>query len=135
MAGLRKLLGDGIDGVRYIATQVGVGYAFVAPIERQGGTAPRRPEDSAKAVGTNLPARLPHLIGRERDVEFLVDRVADTSLFSIVGAAGVGKTSLAVEIGHRLAPMVSERRQLSLVLRPMRFRFILPYRIIWASPP
>jgi len=109
MAGLRKLLGDGIDGVRYIATQVGVGYAFVAPIERQGGTAPRRPEDSAKAVGTNLPARLPHLIGRERDVEFLVDRVADTSLFSIVGAAGVGKTSLAVEIGHRLAPMFEDQ--------------------------
>lgn len=109
MAGLRKLLGDGIDGVRYIATQVGVGYAFVAPIERQGGTAPRRPEDSAKAAGTNLPARLPHLIGRERDVEFLVDRVADTSLFSIVGAAGVGKTSLAVEIGHRLAPMFEDQ--------------------------
>jgi DNA-binding winged helix-turn-helix (wHTH) protein len=35
MAGLRKLLCDGDDGARYIATQVGVGYAFVAPVEKQ----------------------------------------------------------------------------------------------------
>ena len=112
MAGLRKLLGDGTDGARYIATQVGVGYAFVAPIERQGGTATRRPADEsikAPVSTTNLPARLPHLIGRERDVEFLVERVTDTPLFSIVGAAGVGKTSLAIEIGHRLAPAFTDQ--------------------------
>jgi DNA-binding winged helix-turn-helix (wHTH) protein len=36
MAGLRKLLGEGTDGARYIATQVGVGYAFVAPVAVQG---------------------------------------------------------------------------------------------------
>ena len=112
MAGLRKLLGDGTDGARYIATQVGVGYAFVAPVERQGGTVPRRAADEALKTPvstTNLPARLPHLIGRERDVEFLVDRVTDTPLFSIVGAAGVGKTSLAIEIGHRLAPAFADQ--------------------------
>ncbi len=111
MAGLRKLLGDGVDGARYIATQVGVGYAFVAPVERHGGgSVPPRPEEVARSGSmTNLPARLPHLIGRERDVELLVERVADTPLFSIVGAAGVGKTSLAVEVGHRLASMFEDR--------------------------
>ncbi|MDT8759211.1 helix-turn-helix transcriptional regulator [Sphingomonas psychrotolerans] len=109
MAGLRKLLGDGVEGARYIATQVGVGYAFVAPVERHGGAAPRGPEESVRAPTTNLPARLPHLIGRERDVALLVERVADTPLFSIVGAAGVGKTSLAVETGYRLAPMFADQ--------------------------
>ncbi|MBA2920849.1 transcriptional regulator [Sphingomonas sp. MAH-20] len=109
MAGLRKLLGDGVDGARYIATQVGVGYAFVAPVERHGGTAPRRLEESVRAPTTNLPGRLPHLIGRERDVALLVERVADTPLFSIVGAAGVGKTTLAVETGHRLAPTFADQ--------------------------
>lgn len=105
MASLRKLLGDGVDGARYIATQVGVGYAFVAPIERQGDTAsPRLTDEGPRpAGGTNLPAHLPHLIGRERDVAFLTERIADTSLFSIIGPAGVGKTSLAVEIGRQLA--------------------------------
>jgi predicted ATPase/DNA-binding winged helix-turn-helix (wHTH) protein len=108
MAGLRKLLGDGADGARYIATQVGVGYAFVAPIERQGAGSPAPPrpaeEGARSAAGaTNLPARLPHLIGRERDIDALIERVPDTPLFTLAGAAGVGKTSLAIEIGHRLA--------------------------------
>ena len=33
MTSLRRILGDGEQGARYIATQVGVGYAFVAPVE------------------------------------------------------------------------------------------------------
>lgn len=114
MAGLRKLLGDGEGGTRYIATQVGVGYAFVAPIERVG------PVDDAPAPlpqpvitgaiktkvaasATNLPPRLPHLVGRERDIRLLTERAERSRLFTIVGPAGVGKTSLAVEIGHRAA--------------------------------
>ncbi|MCB4859657.1 winged helix-turn-helix domain-containing protein [Sphingobium sp. PNB] len=111
MAGLRKLLGDGADGARYIATQVGVGYAFVAPLEKLGPAGD--PVSSivsgindisswSSASAPNLPPRIPRLIGRERDVELLIDRVSDTPLFTIVGPAGVGKTSLAVEIGHEL---------------------------------
>ncbi|WP_380871615.1 transcriptional regulator [Sphingomonas sp. DBB INV C78] len=106
MAGLRKLLGDGVDGARYIATQVGVGYAFVAAVEHQGsGMAPPPANGAARSSprSINVPGRLPHLIGRERDVEFLLKRVADTPLFTIVGAGGVGKTSLTIEIAHRLA--------------------------------
>ncbi len=104
MAGLRRLLGDGQDGARYIATQVGVGYAFVAAIDRPepaGRAVPAVP--LTPAVGTtNLPARLPHLIGREQDVQLLADRVAAAPLFTIVGPAGVGKTSLAIELGYQL---------------------------------
>jgi predicted ATPase/DNA-binding winged helix-turn-helix (wHTH) protein len=113
MAGLRKLLGDGQNGARYIATQVGVGYAFVAPVERTGPAGVPMPPSAAAdddaanrtAVGpTNLPPRLPRLIGRERDIRLLMERVVDTPLFTIVGSAGVGKTSLAVEIGHQMVP-------------------------------
>lgn len=111
MAGLRKLLGDGTGGARYIATQVGVGYAFVAPIERHGpaGVAvppviPASDDTSlwASASTSSLPPRATRLIGRERDIELLTVRVVDTALFTITGPAGVGKTSLAVEIGHDL---------------------------------
>lgn len=119
MAGLRKLLGDGAGGARYIATQVGVGYAFVAPVKRLGasGAAAKPPpatsqDEAANSplVGmSNLPPRLPHLIGRERDVSLLIKRVVDTPLFTIVGSAGVGKTSLAIEIGHQLAPRFDEQ--------------------------
>lgn len=111
MTVLRRILGDGVDGARYIATQVGVGYAFVAPIDRiiaQGG-----PETSAAqlrgsenlrhrvGVGT-LPPRA-HLIGRESDIQLVVEHLVEPCLFTIVGAGGVGKTSLAVEVGHRLS--------------------------------
>ena len=105
MAGLRKLLGDGVGGARYIATQVGVGYAFVAPVERHGtGPAPAPGEEPQLGTARfNVPARLPHLIGREDNLELLVARIAETPLFTIVGSGGVGKTSLAIEAGHRLA--------------------------------
>jgi predicted ATPase/DNA-binding winged helix-turn-helix (wHTH) protein len=101
MTSLRKILGDGEDGARYIATQVGVGYAFVAPIERTApapATAPAQPPVGAG----NLPPRT-RLIGREADIDLVVGRLAEPRLFTLVGAGGVGKTSLAVEAGHRLA--------------------------------
>ncbi len=118
MAGLRKLLGDGEGGARYIATQVGVGYAFVAPVERLGASDTAEPPsassqddaaDKQRAGTSNLPPRLPHLIGRERDVSLLIKRLIDAPLFTIVGAAGVGKTTLAIEIGHQLAPRFDEQ--------------------------
>lgn len=111
MAGLRKLLGDGQDGARYIATQVGVGYAFVAPVERRtvagGASGSAGPMADLVTRGDGRAPNLPpqaHLFGRERDVELLGQRIAATPLFTIVGPAGVGKTSLAVEIAHRRAP-------------------------------
>ncbi|MFC0104360.1 ATP-binding protein [Sphingopyxis terrae] len=109
MAGLRKLLADGQNGARYIATQVGVGYAFVAPVERRAATGGASSAEVPRADGAvsggsgrapNLPPQ-PHLVGREGDVELLGERIAGTPLFTIVGPAGVGKTSLAVEIAHR----------------------------------
>lgn len=111
MTNLRRLLGDGQDGARYIATQVGVGYAFVAPFERRttspsptvvapsgaaGRSAPRLPGSG------HLPARLA-LVGRDPDAARIVDHLAEAKLLTIVGTGGIGKTSLAIEIGHRLS--------------------------------
>lgn len=109
MTGLRRILGDGEEGARYISTQVGVGYAFVAPIERlpSGRSAQPFPPSAVRwqskrfssSVGS-LPPRT-RLIGREADVQLVVDRLQEPRLFTIVGAGGVGKTSLAIEVGHR----------------------------------
>lgn len=114
MAGLRKLLGEGQDGARYIATQVGVGYAFVAPVERvsaYGTSEAAAPPPSPKPAATtiNMPSRLPHLIGRDADLHLLAERIVTTPLFTIVGPAGVGKTTLAVEIAHRLGPAFADQ--------------------------
>jgi predicted ATPase/DNA-binding winged helix-turn-helix (wHTH) protein len=106
MAGLRKVLGDGEDGARYISTQVGVGYAFVAPLRRSSTTpmAPEPPPGVLRAAHcAQLPARLPHVFGRAQDISLLSERMTDTQLFTIVGAGGVGKTTLAVELGYTLS--------------------------------
>src|SRR5712664_684383 len=50
MASLRKALGDGKDGARYITTLPGRGYCFVAPVSR-----PSSPRDDAPVVAANFP--------------------------------------------------------------------------------
>lgn len=105
MASLRKALRDGKDGARYIATQVGVGYAFVAPVrmlDASGAVAVAAADPPAPEAGPscNLPPRSQRVIGRDRDVALLRDRLAQTPLFTIVGPAGVGKTTVAVETAH-----------------------------------
>lgn len=106
MVGLRRALGDGEGGARYIATQVGVGYAFVAPVQslRSPPVAEPAAASEIEHVGkpVNLPPRLSKLIGREPDLALLEARVVETPLFTILGSGGVGKTSLAIEVGHRL---------------------------------
>lgn len=108
MTGLRRALGDGEDGARYIATQVGVGYAFVAPVSHASDAAPAVLPVASMSEGVgSLPPRV-KLIGRETDVQMILQRLREPRLFTIVGTGGVGKTSLANEVGHRLA---AERRQ------------------------
>ena len=50
MASLRKALGDGTEGARYIATLPGRGYCFVAPVSR-----PSSPRDDEPVVATAFP--------------------------------------------------------------------------------
>ncbi|TBR39377.1 MULTISPECIES: ATP-binding protein [Dyella] len=103
MNGLRKILGDGEEGARYINTQVGVGYAFVAPVERKAHAMalPVSPMAHVASRLKGLPPPIP-LIGRDVDIQLIVDRLATPRLLSIVGTGGVGKTSLAVAAAHRL---------------------------------
>jgi predicted ATPase len=48
------------------------------------------------------------LVGREDDVRLLMDSLGDCQLVTVVGAAGVGKTTLAIETGHALADRFAE---------------------------
>src|ERR1700716_1354380 len=65
VAGLRKALGDGHDGARYVANVPGRGYCFVAPVRR---SASQRALLQARPPVTDrlrkLPARLTRMIGR-----------------------------------------------------------------------
>ncbi|MBB3314631.1 putative ATPase/DNA-binding winged helix-turn-helix (wHTH) protein [Rhizobium sp. BK181] len=102
MTGLRKALGDGQDGARYITTIPGRGYCFVAPIK---GSAHVLVTDdgAAKFRHANLPNRLERMVGREGDILDLSNRVSRFPVVSIVGAGGVGKTTVAIALANHLA--------------------------------
>lgn len=51
---------------------------------------------------SNLPRRLPGFVGREAQIEEITQALAKSALVTLTGAGGVGKTRLALEIGHRL---------------------------------
>src|SRR5262245_34512809 len=69
MASLRKALGDGQNGARYITTLAGRGYCFVAPVAQASSS---RDEGASVAAAdfshANLPSRLSRMVGRDADV-------------------------------------------------------------------
>lgn len=96
MTHLRKALGDGRDGARYIATLSGRGYCFVAPVSRTSQPAP--PATMTAPPPTNLPLR-PPLIGRDEALAEVAALLERERLVTIVGPGGVGKTRLAIACG------------------------------------
>src|SRR5215470_18019814 len=64
VAALRKALGDGRAGKRYIANNPGRGYSFIAPATRQQRQPAIAPTNGA-AVRGNLPALLTRVVGRD----------------------------------------------------------------------
>ena len=101
VAALRRALGDGVDGARYIANVPGRGYSFVAAVSRLGAE-PAVPAPRADAGVNNLPTSLTRLIGRDAVVATLCAELARRRLVSIVGHGGIGKTSLALAVAARV---------------------------------
>lgn len=101
MAALRKALGDGQAGQRYIVTVAQRGYSFVAPcsldhIEQQPtspGVAPSR---------HNLPVRRTRMIGRQSIVDSLVLQLPRQRFITLVGPGGIGKTTVALRVAEQL---------------------------------
>jgi predicted ATPase len=100
VAALRKALGDGEAGARYVANVPGRGYCFVAPISR-----PAAPQSDAALTGgggQTLPARAVRMIGRDETVDRILTELRAWRLVNLVGPGGVGKTTVAVAVAHRL---------------------------------
>jgi len=90
VAALRKALGDGRAGKRYVANNPGRGYAFVAPVTRENkASASVAPTGMAEAG--NLPAPLTRIIGRDDVLAALAAQLARRRFLTIVGPGGIGK--------------------------------------------
>lgn len=100
MANLRKALGDGEDGARYIATLKGRGYCFVAPVSRSEDRDDASSEAAASYPQANLPSRLDRMVGRTDDTASLSAELFAKRFVTIVGTGGIGKTTVAVAVGH-----------------------------------
>jgi predicted ATPase/class 3 adenylate cyclase len=61
------------------------------------------PVRSLDTLPNNLPRQLSTFVGRAREVETIEQRLATTSVLTMTGPGGVGKTRLALEVGARLA--------------------------------
>ena len=103
MATLRKALGDGRDGARYVSNVAGRGYCFVAPITRSttAGTVPVTEVTTTERV-QKLPPRLTRMVGRDDTVRALAEQLQMWRFVSIVGPGGVGKTTVAISVAHTL---------------------------------
>jgi DNA-binding winged helix-turn-helix (wHTH) protein len=98
LSALRKALGDGQFGSKYIANIQRHGYSFIAPVTRLPAD---RDRSSASAGLPNLPSALGRMVGRENVVREIQDWLqTDQRLITILGAGGIGKTTVALAVGH-----------------------------------
>src|SRR6266478_9410404 len=100
VAALRKALGDGRAGRRYVANIPGRGYSFIAPVTREQ----RQPAPTnGTAVRGNLPAPLTRIVGRDDIIAALAAQLAQRRFLTIVGPGGIGKTAVAVAVAESVS--------------------------------
>jgi predicted ATPase/DNA-binding winged helix-turn-helix (wHTH) protein len=102
ISALRRALGDGQAGQRYIVTVPGRGYNFVAPLGLDQEARAPPPRAATPSRHHNLPLAVTRVIGREESVAALLVRLSRERLVTIVGPGGIGKTTLALAVAERL---------------------------------
>jgi len=105
---LRRLLGP-----HAISTIPGRGYRFMLHCDGEvlpdAATAqPLRQALPTLRTDGNLPAQLPEIYGREADCEAVRSMSERHGLLTIVGAAGIGKTRLALAVAQSVRERFSE---------------------------
>ncbi|WP_158218880.1 ATP-binding protein [Roseateles aquatilis] len=99
MYAVRKALGDGVDGRRFVVNTASKGYSFVAAVHRAEPTTSSTGRTAAGPAPTPpkaLPASASALVGRDEDIAVLATLLVEHRFVSVVGAGGIGKSSVAI---------------------------------------
>src|SRR5580658_8393361 len=102
ISALRRALGDGQGDNRYVATVVGRGYNFVAPIRKEEPSQAAQAPKFAPVAPHNLPFATTRMIGRDEITATLVTQLSRQRLVTIVGPGGIGKTTVALAVAERM---------------------------------
>ena len=97
---LRRILRAASCDPHAILNVPGRGYRFTRPVLRQGRAHPLSGR-SRKSLRRSFDV-LPRLFGREEEIRSLVDALSVHPLVTVVGAGGVGKTTLALAAAARV---------------------------------
>lgn len=101
VSALRRVLRAASDDPSGILNIPGRGYCFTLPVTVEGRVrASSRRWPTAGAQTSGEPVRI---IGRDDEIASLVQAISRHSLVTIVGAGGVGKTTLALAAAERLS--------------------------------
>src|SRR6266436_5107261 len=101
VSALRTALGEGRSGGHYVTNVSGRGYCFVAPISRAAAApAPLRNSLAHSPVG--LPPGPTGMVGRDETVRLISEELTTRRFLTIVGPGGIGKTTLAIAVGHTM---------------------------------
>lgn len=110
IAGLRKALGDGEDGMHYVRNVPGIGYCFVGQLTRERVAVDRRFHVARSpallhAEGFATDTACPQ--ARDEVLQALASSLTVHRLVSIVGPGGIGKTTVAIALAKRLSDVFS----------------------------
>src|SRR3984893_10309503 len=101
VAAIRKALGDGQFGNRYIANVKGRGYSFVGTVVPLTDNTESR-NGNFRPQG-RLSARPTMMIGRDTVVSAVSDKLRNERFVTLLGPGGIGKTTIALAVGRAVA--------------------------------
>src|SRR5258706_11003616 len=101
VAAIRKALGDGQSGNRYIANIKGRGYSFVGTVVPLAGSTESGNDRSGQPG--RLPAQPRRMIGRDPVIGEVSDKLRDERFVTLLGPGGIGKTTIALAVGRAAA--------------------------------
>jgi predicted ATPase/DNA-binding winged helix-turn-helix (wHTH) protein len=97
VSALRKALGGEESQRKFITNVKGRGYCFMAPVTRRTA---EDPDINLFVRSSNLRLAVSRMIGRDDAVLEIRARLRTERFITILGAGGIGKTTVALAVGH-----------------------------------